>query len=274
MVGMAHEERKLRAAAPVEPHREHPDYGRVHRPDTPGTSARIWQDRCERGRAACARHHTTGRGSQGRSTSSMPCAAMNAAGKHARALVENRLNVVGEKRAGDKRRDRRDDDGRGEMSRIRTGPEIPDHVDDFFTIQPDDGEDGSKLDHDGEDATRIVVADRITDKQKVCGRRKGRNSVIPARLRAAPRLRASQRARERNTSREPCLRLRFASVCLGNGPASAEREPARPTAYGCDVARTGDEPARIGLRGGDGQGIVNAKNALSTSPLNRESADG
>ena len=89
--------------------------------DTPGTSASIWHTPTPnaRGSGVSLGVDDDGRRPQPFDEQHDEAADDERAGKHARALVQDRLDVVREERAGDEHRNRGDDDRRGEMPRLR-----------------------------------------------------------------------------------------------------------------------------------------------------------
>ena len=180
---MATKNENSAAAALLEAHGK-PSDDRGARARHAGNERQHLTRRQRRGRAAAAcRSASTTRGAgRSRSTSSMTSAADDERNrKHAGALVEDRLDVIGEERSGEERRNRGDDNRGGEMPGLRrcsrASHAMPNNLD---AIQPDDREDRSELDHHGEDSAGIVVADGLAEEQQMRGgrdRKKLRDSL-------------------------------------------------------------------------------------------------
>ena len=137
--------------------------------ETPGTSARIWHRPTPNARDSGMRSASIDNRPRTQAFDEQhdDAAADKGTGKYARTLVQNGLYVVCEERAGEEHRDRGDDDGGGEMARPRAGPELCGHIDELPAIDPYDREYRSELDHHGEDAAWIVVAQGLAEKQQM-----------------------------------------------------------------------------------------------------------
>ena len=165
------EERKLGRGGPVEPIIMPPTIVAPDR-DTPGISASVWHTPMPnaRGSGVCSASHDDGRRTHALDDQHDDAADDERHGKHARALVQDALDEVGEearRRAAPEWWPRRSPRRNAAPPARNRGPRATSTI--LRAIQPHDREDRSELNHDGEDAAGIVVARPLRREQQMRG---------------------------------------------------------------------------------------------------------
>ena len=143
--------------------------------DTPGMSASVWHSPTPKARDD---RRPLGILDVGRWTHLLDhqhhhAAGNEGGGKDGGALVQHALDEAGKQRAGDQRGNHRDGDRQREVPRVGARTEPGDDLDDLAPVQHHDRQNRTELDHHGEHAVRIGIAEQTLSETEVRRRRHG-----------------------------------------------------------------------------------------------------